>query len=681
MKSKHLNKLICASLCTAMVASVTGCGTSTVDETKSTVETIVIDTTGEVVDYSSDEVTKEKVDDFYMFVNEDWINAVELEADEITCSRKDDNYADVYEKMGDMLSAMSPDDFAEDDPMRKMVEYYQQLQDPEQRTELAMQSIKSKSDRILSVKNMKELQVLMNDSEYSLYNPFCVIKPQISTALDYIPSFYMTTLYGIRGEYGDDHRQYFIDGITSELELLGYSTEEARKIAENANEFDKRVHEYNISNGTWGYYSEETYQDVKCTVDLMGILKANDFYMTDKFGATDFGTFVFSPYIDWLNENVNNDNIEMVRDFYAVSMIEALHMSGTNELQNARYSGILGFFGGEMVSDDDMDDYSHPINALLKYDQGAVADCYSGMNITEEQKNEILSMAHEIVDAYVDVINETEWLDTKQKERLKARTKLTDYQIGAYADFNHLEDFEICDCVTDTMVSLMKSNRRFEQRMYVQEQLYTPTDFNLYYPNACYYADTNTVLITAAYIADDYLWNEATYEERMAVIGTTVAHELAHAYDTGNVEKRANGDVDEKWVDFWDYYLYSAEKVYNYFDGKKTSFGTDINPGQYWDEAYSDIFSMQVIMRALAKHEDVDYDLFFKSYAMDWAEYTRPEAIEILFMEDSHLPSWERVNSTLYLLDEFYETYDVNPDSQYYVEEADRFKIFDYVEE
>ena len=103
--------------------------------------------------------------------------------------------------------------------------------------------------------------------------------------------------------------------------------------------------------------------------------------------------------------------------------------------------------------------------------------------------------------------------------------------------------------------------------------------------------------------------------------------------------------------------------------------GNVINGENVTNEAFADLLAMKICLNILGQMDDPDYDAFFKAYAAGFACYYTEEGLEEA-VKDSHLPYMIRVNCIPAQFDEFYETYDVDPDSPYYVPEEKRLDIF-----
>ena len=84
---------------------------------------------------------------------------------------------------------------------------------------------------------------------------------------------------------------------------------------------------------------------------------------------------------------------------------------------------------------------------------------------------------------------------------------------------------------------------------------------------------------------------------------------------------------------------------------------------------------MRVCLNLLAKQEDPDYDLFFRKWAERRAFYLSEEDMDNA-LTDKHLIGKFRINYVLGQFDIFYETYDIDENSPYYVPEGKRLTTY-----
>lgn len=679
MRTKKLKRFGCMALSMAMAASLAGCsggnggaGDAAANQPSSTV---VVTADGE---------EKVQINDFYLYANEDWMNANQLDADEIAVNRDDESIYRMYERLDEIFKESKPEDFSEDDPMYKMSALYYQCEDAEQHNVAAMARIKELTDHVLGIKNVSQLQAVMEDSDYATFNNICNLYYVESTGLMFFPAFRPVPMYELYRDITPEQTEIMKAGIAKEFVVLGYSEEEAAKIAENGCAFDQVVRDFynNYTDELWTC-GADGWAEIDCSIDLLGILQAEHCVLVDRFGDEDYYFFKSDGYVEWLNTNITDANIEMIRDFYACTIVEKLHYYGSADLVIAGTSVIGEICGAAEISAEEAGRYD-AIYQTLMYDEGAVAAYYTSKYVTDEIKEEVVAITKGIVGGYKTFFDTVDWLNAVQIERMKNKAGLITYHWGSYNDYNHLEDMVVADNLVDTIISQRNSNRKYAQRMLVEhfddkENVYTDTSgISLYQNNAFYDPESNSIVICLGYFADDYLWNDASYEEKMAMIGTTIAHEIGHAYDASHIAFKKTYEYDDRWEEYADYYRQSVDNTYTYYQDMKTDFGASINGYVVLNEGMSDIIGMKATITTLEKKENIDYDQFFTAYARKYGRVAKEEYSSFVFSQDGHVPNHERINSVLALCDKFYEVYEVNEKSPYYVKPADRFCIFDY---
>jgi predicted metalloendopeptidase len=173
-------------------------------------------------------------------------------------------------------------------------------------------------------------------------------------------------------------------------------------------------------------------------------------------------------------------------------------------------------------------------------------------------------------------------------------------------------------------------------------------------------------------LCDERCSKNVEFEECIGYIGFLIAHEMAHAYDSVGIMYDHRGCYS-LWMNEDESEAYSAElqRIVNFFDGKETAYNQKIDGKLIEDETFADILAMKCCLRILQERENPDYDLFFKTLAKLNAYYYTEDGIQKA-VADTHLPSKERINYVFGQFDEFYETYDIDESSPYYVPKEER---------
>lgn len=676
---KLFKSAISALLCLSMTLAC-ACGNSVPTETTGEISETEISQSempSVSLETSEPETTAEiiEIDDFFNYANEAWLNDNYI-ADYETCNLRyyDEDNA-LFDKLETIMKDLSPESFSEDDPMHKVLLYAEQSAE-EGRCEEAMAEIKSMTDYIASVKSFNQFINLMSDETYCLFNNICSVKFLPNVNGDMHPMFYASPLFGMFSDLTEDEREYMESGYAEMLKLLGYSEEEAARISHNAGCLDELIHVY-LNNQSGGYegYSEYRWNNTECSIDLLELQAKLGYLMTLDNGELSSGIWATPEYIEWLNAVVAPDNLEMLKDFYIVSLIDRLVLCGSPEFITAYGSIFSRMCGAETIDEYELDDFFYLI-PVASYDDGALSNYLAKQVITDRQRNIASEMAEKIIAAYREMIKETSWLDMDQKNRINTKLKKMKFLWGEFEEYPLLEDFVIEDSFVRSTISLLNCNRRFDARCLVEGTEYVPTTYNMFSTNAFFIEDADTVLFTPGQFANEELWNITTYERLLGMFGCIIAHEIGHSIDPARVGEKADGTYDDNWDKFAEKYYEEADKIYYYYDGLETEFGNHINGSVLMTESYADIVSMQVMLKLLESMGDVRYDDFFTGFANYRAALLRPEYESYLIRQDNHATPRERINGTLAQFDKFYEVYSVSEDSYYYVKPEDRIRLF-----
>ncbi|MCQ2519050.1 MAG: hypothetical protein MJ107_00825 [Lachnospiraceae bacterium] len=673
---KQSKKLFGIVLITSLILSTTACGKEENIIQNQSISETPISTGASEVDITV-APSKECYDDFFMQVNEDWFNNNSLSEWLVSYCKTDEYNEIMANRLIELVTLHDASYFAEDDPIHKLVLYYNQLEDGSQRNDFAMTRIKEMLNYVENVKNIDAFIKLMSDDTYSLFNNICSVSYDLNADGENVPFYAPVPLFEIYNQLSEKEYEILTSGYAKALENIGYSGEEAEKIAENAISMNKLIISfYNDISGNVKGYNENMWERVECKVDLMKMTCDLGFVMSDKWDTYPV-LFILEGYIDWLNNILSEENLELLKDYYMISVLEKLSGCGNKTLISSIKDIGLRLGGAEIRLEGDDTEVAYSLSQLLSVDEGALAAYYASIYISDKQKEMIDDLTAKIIDSYVDVIKSIDWIDMQQRERINIKLKITKFFIGCIEEYNHLEDVEIKENVVDTTIEILKSNRKFNQgRLYVGKRL-VPGTFDMYYPNAVYYSDENAVLITNGYFVDESLWDEASFEERLGTIGRVIAHELGHEFDSRNIGLKNNGVYDTNWDNYWEPYYNSFTPVFEYFDSIETLSGNKVSGNMVCNESYADLVALKILMGVLEKAENADYDAFFKAYAKDQAELLQPEYELHLLTHGTHTTPRERVNGCLAQEDKFYEIYDISTDSYFYIKPEDRIKILE----
>ena len=671
MRLKRFKKCFVVLMCLTMVLSIIGCGKNTSSSPSSTSSSSQASVSSQASQKKEEKEKKPSISDFYEYACGDWISNHSLTESEYNYATRDDHVDIVDERTEAIFVNNELLQFPEESGLNKLNVYFNQLNDAENASESLLE-IRKMTDRIQAVNSIKALSDLMAEEDYSLFNNLVFFSYELNASGNYLPSMGIKNLMDLYGILKDEYYEAMLDGYSKQLVVLGYSEEEAGKIASLAMDFYKELKIYETTAPIEGllWYSDEKLAEIKCPIDLYSIMYNNGYCALTKINWEEPGMFIEPTYIDWLMQNITEENLEKIKAFYVICLLDSTFLYGTDDYLNA-YDTIFS----ELIKVKKMPELLENRRAMagvLNDESGILADYYAGKYITQAQIDETKAIIDELKAAYLEIIGNVEWLDASQKEILNIRLKKINFQLGKVDNFNLLEDFEIKENGFLTHLALRKSNRLFSQQIRKEGvRMLDITGFPLFDENAFYERKENAVIVGNAFFADEDWWNNSTYEEKIGYFGNTLSHEIGHFLDGSNFGLKANGVYQEIFDTASEDYMRSGNAVYFFYNEKETDNGL-INGAMVYNESIADLLGMKASLLALSKHESVDYEKFFETFASFYAEISTPEYSKFSMEFDTHLPSKERVNYCLSHFDKFYETFDVSKKSPYFTDKEDR---------
>lgn len=299
---------------------------------------------------------------------------------------------------------------------------------------------------------------------------------------------------------------------------------------------------------------------------------------------------------------------------------------------------------------------------------------YAEKYYTDEMDKDVRKMVDDIRSGYKELISQASWLSEETKSELlkkleniltvtaKDKTRQDKNEFSQITGENY---YEFCRNFNKFLIQknaekLGTEHVRKESSMLMQEM------------NACYDPTSNTITITAAIMIDPFYNHDADYFTNLGALGSIVAHEIGHAFDSNCIYYDSNGKFDTDWLKKEDIEALEArnQTAVEYFEDFTVFRVYHVNGERTLGENYADLGGMECIL-SLAKTDD-QRKAIFTSYAIIWRQKILGDAVIDLIGTDVHSPAVIRVNSILSTLDAFYETYDVQEGDGMYIAPENR---------
>ena len=315
-------------------------------------------------------------------------------------------------------------------------------------------------------------------------------------------------------------------------------------------------------------------------------------------------------------------------------------------------------------------------------------DVYSRYAQSEEYSSvyeRLSGYCRDILADYRDMLEQTSWLN--ETTRSKAIEKLDAMQYRLLITTN-LSDYFQVDYVSaeeggtlyENMIRYMKARREwiFSHENSPDEIAVESVLGYWWSTSACYFLGLNTFLLPLVCFVSNPFGPDTPNEELMARFAFVIAHEISHAFDSKGSRWNGKGEVEDWWTaEDRAEFTARCDRLASYLDGYEYFPGFVAEDGwQIANEVLADLTAMKCMMHIAARTQDFDYRKFFEAFADFWAISATRRGVVNYFMYNVHPTGRCRVNRLLSLIDEFYETYDIQPGDAMYVAPEDRPRVY-----
>lgn len=617
--------------------------------------------------------------DFYTYVNSTWLDSATVSPDMPVKSDSVDLERRVNSEISDIIFSLyrrhytDGESFPEDSAEKRIINVYSAAANQGYRDKIGIAPIKEQLLSIEKAKNISELLTVMKNLNKLGFPTL------ISVTLD--TNIYDTSKYlpSVSVGYLGAERLANYKGYAEKLfELAG--EENPKELSEKAFEVCETLSSTLLTNGSDSVADsivlcnaadlEKTFKniDIKKYFDALGFGKAKAALVYNIELAKVADALFIEKNIDKIKAYLKAAVLDYSAPYLTTDMFDA-----AQEFSNSIYNATL---------DQIPADYATAITQeLAGWELGSIyIDTYFPDNV----KTAVLDMTEKILAEYEELINSCDIMTPET--RSKAIKKLKNMKVHAAFPDNIEEYFS-----TETFRSIEDGGNLLEYKMQYAESYFdfcsyllssgksASNDTWMIYPqtvNAMYDPVSNSITIPAGILHAPYFESGAEFEKNLGGIGTVIAHEISHAFDSIGSQFDENGNLANWWTE-QDKLAFASicKKVIEMYDGLKVSGGT-VNGELTLNENIADLAGMSCIL-SLAGANNPNLDKLFTTYAKIWRTKMTPEYQADMLEIDAHSPAKVRVNQVLSNFDEFYTCYGITESDGMYIPQEKRINIWD----
>ena len=310
---------------------------------------------------------------------------------------------------------------------------------------------------------------------------------------------------------------------------------------------------------------------------------------------------------------------------------------------------------------------------------------------------EVNAMADAIKSAYRRRIEKADWLSTATRHKAIEKLDAVAFLIGGPDAWNHYgrlparEDSLLHNVYWARQIKAEATLSRLGQVAGSPDsdigELRSHLFFSPLQVGAYYVQRLNTVIIPTSYLQPPFYHSQADMAVNFGALGTTIGHELGHAFDDQGSKYGPSGQLTDWWQKE-DRARFDAlgERLGAEFAEFTAYKNIKVDPDLTLGESLSDLAGLEIAYEAFREFAKLD-DLpalerkeaqqrFLLGYAQKRRSVRRPSFALELALTGAHAPPVHRVNGIVPHFDVWYEAFDISPDDALWRAPEDRLTVW-----
>lgn len=415
-----------------------------------------------------------------------------------------------------------------------------------------------------------------------------------------------------------------------------------------------------------------------------------------------YGYLNLDKLFDWLrvdeerNERkINVSNIDFLMEYMRLLRIYKLEdiknyfvlrfiLSTSNYINEDIYDITFNFYGKMLSGIKEKRElwkriYENTNNLLGNVMGNLYVDNYFNKN----SKDKVLKMIEYIKLELEHRLRNNDWMKDVTKDKALEKLEKMNAKIGypeTFRDYNRL-NFDNDNNYLEMCLLCMEENE-----IYDYDRLYDKKDVNRWSMephniNAYYSPSFNEIVFPAGILQEPFFSDGYDMSLNFGGIGCVIGHEITHGFDDQGSQYDGDGNLNNWWLEEdknnYNNKIEMIRRQYACYKIEDEFLNGDLTLGENIADLGGVSISYHAYLRYL-KDEGVEEDRcdFFRNYARIWRCNTRSEEIKKRIKMDPHSPPIYRVNGVLENMNEFYELFNVREGCGLYKDESLRASVW-----
>lgn len=691
-----MKKIFIGGLCLTAIAGLTACqnNNTQIDTAKSATSQAVSSSLVSGVDFNHFDNSVRPQDDFFSYVNGNWIKNNEIPADRTSIGAFYDLREQAKKDVKAIIDEVSAsDNLAEGSDEQKVADLFRSYMDTDTLNQLGITPIQAEIDKINALTSKDELveyfahsQISGNGSPMAFY-----VSIDAKNSERYSTHIWQSGLslpekdyYFNQEQRFKDIRQAYIKHISNMFTLAGFDNpkESAQTILALETALAKGhwdVVETRNSTKRYNRYQVNRLKFLSPYIDWQKYL--------DAIGAGDQQTIIINQpsYISALGKQVANTELDKWKTYLKWQTLthSASYLSNAFDKENfAFYSTILN---GQQQQEPRWKRGVSSVNGMLGEVVGKI---YVKHHFTPEAKSRMTDLVENLRGAYGESIDTLEWMspDTKvaAKEKLAKFTPKIGYP-DQWKDYSQLvikQNDLLGNVIRAKQLEHQQNLDKLGNPIQKWEWFMTPQTVNAYFNPTM-----NEIVFPAAILQAPFFNMQADDAVNYGGIGAVIGHEMGHGFDDQGSKYDGDGNLKNWWTktDLAEFQK-RGKTLINQYNGYQVFDDLNVNGELTLGENIGDLSGVTIAYKAYkmslnGKEAPVIDGLsgderFFIGFTQIWRAKLKEKAMRNRVATDPHSPAKFRAIGALSNMPEFYELYQLKEGDAMYLPESQRVKIW-----
>lgn len=629
-------------------------------------------------------------DDFYQYVNGNWLKTVEIPSDKARWGSFDELRENTDMNTLGLLKTSLEQEFPKGSDGQKISDLYRSYIDFDARNTRGTDPIQQQLHDIAAVQNLQDLYDYF--LKYGVYggNPF--FGGYVSA---HMKNSNINTVYLGGGGLGlgrtyyqkvDDKNtqtladyQQYIDRLSTVV--LSEDRQKGPAIVEFEKKIASKLKTVEESRDATKRYNPVAVADLGSLVKNMDVAK----YIRELGFTADTVIIGELKYYQELDEILNEENLPVIKEYLTFHAIDGASGYLTEELDKLSFD----FYGRTLRGQQEQ-------RALekrgLEFVNGNVGELLGKLYVKQYFPEEAKAACEELVSylrkSFDQHIRDLDWMSAETKTKALEKLNKFNVKIGYPDKWKDYSNLQVGTSLVENVRAIRKW--RFEENLAKQDKPVDKLEWGMspQTVNAYYSPLYNEIVFPAAILQPPFYDYKADAAVNFGGIGAVIGHELSHGFDDSGSQYDGDGNLNNWWTDE-DRAKFEAasDALVAQFEKYEPVPGVFVNGRFTLGENIGDLGGSSVAFDALkmylADHGDpglidgyTQEQRFFLSWATIWRTKTTEEFVVNQVKTDPHSPAQYRAFGPIINLDAFHKAFETQPGDKMYIPKEERIVIW-----